>query len=80
MAVPFNLSSPAYAVAGAGELAVQTLRSVPTRVTALRPALDPADAVSRAMSLRARARSVYGDLAVRGEHVVRRVRGQAAER
>lgn len=73
-----------YAVAGAGDLAVEKLRTVPTRAMALptQALLLPVKAqdvvLDAVVDLGGRAGGVYGDLAVRGKSVVRRIRRQKA--
>jgi hypothetical protein len=62
-----------YAVAGAGDLAVERLRTVPARLAHLRPAVpDPRDVA-------ARAGGVYDELTARGKQAVARRRGAAPE-
>jgi heparin binding hemagglutinin HbhA len=62
-----------YAVAGAGDLAVEKLRTVPGKLAELR-------ANNAYSSLITKATEVYVDLATRGESVVGRIRRQQATR
>jgi heparin binding hemagglutinin HbhA len=62
-----------YAVAGAGDLAVEKLRTVPAKLAEMRANNVYSSVVSKATE-------VYGDLAARGENVVGRIRQQQASR
>lgn len=62
-----------YVVAGAGDLAVEKLRTVPGRLAELRANDVYSSVVTKANEL-------YGDLATRGESVVGRIRRQQASR
>ena len=92
MNIPAQLSrsvdrKPFYAIAGAGDLVVEQLRALPTRLTDLRPALtvdrDELRAVatgltSRVAVLPVLAIETYDGLAGRGRKVVRAVSRQQA--
>ncbi|MGH3320422.1 MAG: hypothetical protein ACRDN9_09610 [Streptosporangiaceae bacterium] len=74
-----------YAVAGAGELAVEKLREMPGRLEQVQGqlrSLDRADLQTRAVGyadvVGARAGGAYDDRAHRGRNAVRRVRRQVA--
>lgn len=79
-----TVSGPLYAVAGAGDLVVAGLRSVPSRLSDLRddvPAPSqvvalPVLATAKVLDLTQRAGDAYDDLAQRGKDVVRRIRRQ----
>jgi hypothetical protein len=66
-----------YAVAGAGDLAVETLRTLPERLTRLQDKADLTELSGRAVAYlieqASRAVLAYDDLAERGMHVVDRV-------
>ena len=62
-----------YAVAGAGDLAVEKLRTVPGKLAELRANDVYGSVVTKATEL-------FGDLTARGENVVGRIRRQQATR
>lgn len=73
-----------YAVAGAGDLAVEKLREVPGRVNKLQEKTDPKDlggaAVAYVTHVGSRAVEVFDELAERGKKIVSRVENQKASR
>jgi hypothetical protein len=85
--ITITRSKPFYVVAGAGDLAVKTVRQVPARISAVR--IERKDvqkavstlqtvAVGAAVEVADRADAVYTELLTRGRKVVGRIRRQQA--
>lgn len=71
-----------YAMAGAGDLAVEKLREMPDRLTRLQRKADPKElpkvARSYANQVSSKAAEIFDDLAARGRNIVGRVNRQQA--
>lgn len=67
-----------YAAIGTADLAVERVREAGTQIEALRAEVAPAKVQARIVGAPAAAQKAYGDLAVRGEKLVARVRKQKA--
>jgi len=71
-------AKPLYALAGASDLVVEQLRSLPARIADLRPSAVATDLTSRVAVLPFKATATYSQLAGRGRKVVRSVSRQQA--